>query len=108
MTPAQALAVMLAVRPLLGAYGITGVDGLLGDVGQVSVMTPGGVVPVNLELSAPLPLSPDALIALAARAESQIRTVLAVNETDIGRGFNTDGRGSLVTSSGYRANDGWV
>ena len=107
MTPAQAKAVMDAA-PMGWRTLILASDGLEGDRVQLMIGTLGGPVSVEVPIPAPLPLSPDELLAVAADAESRIRAVLAVNETDVGRGFNNDGRGALVTSSGYRAAEGWV
>jgi hypothetical protein len=109
MTPAEALAVLQAIRPMIGIAPVVGVTGLDGNIGQIAVQGPMGVLNVALELVGPLPLEPDVLSGLAARAEAAMHDALRQFEGEAGRGFNDAGRGSLtVGSPGFSANDGWV
>jgi hypothetical protein len=110
MTPAQVLAVMQALRPLIGTRVVAVGVGIEPDVGLLVVDTPAGhVLNVRLPLPGPVPLAADVLVGLAAWTESQIRTVLTPYETAAGRGFNSTGRGVLRPGErGFSASEGAV
>lgn len=110
MTPDQSRAVLEAapmdVLNGVTVHGVSGLDGdrvaltaTVGDIGPVTV-----VVPI---LYGPLPLAAPELLAIVVTAQSALQAALAVWETDVGRGFNNDGRGALNTSTGFRALNGY-
>lgn len=111
MTPAQTKAVVEAAPfNLLRAVTLHDVTGLDGDRAVVTAEVAGlgtftAEVPV---LYGPLPLAPDELLAVLVMVQSRLGQAASKFETDMGRGFNADGRGSLIAATPYRANDGWV
>jgi len=109
MTRAQALITMQALQPLMTAAGlrdVIGVDGQDGDLGQLMIRTPVGVIAVLVPLPNAFPVAN--LIPVLAAAQSSIRSSLRPFEGDCGRGFNGR-RGKLaVAPPGFSANEGWV
>jgi len=106
MTPAQALAVMELLRPRIGP-NVVGVNGLEGDMGQVVLIGPAGFLSVAIPLPHPLPLTRAELVQLLASAESRIRALMSVYETDAGRGFSPRGV-QKPGEPGFSAGDGYV
>jgi hypothetical protein len=112
MTPAEAKAVFLAANPagLLRGLTVFDVTGLPDDAVQVSGQLDGlSMFSVRVPIPyGPLPLTRPFLLAVIASAQHAIGADLARFETDVGRGFNSGGRGALNTQRGYRAGDGYV
>lgn len=110
MTPAQSQAVVQASPlGLLNGTVIHGVSGLDGDRAAVTASV-GDLDPVTVVvpvLYGPLPLGAGELTAVMVMVQNRLQHALAIFETDIGRGFNNGGRGSLNTSTGFRALNGW-
>lgn len=111
MTPAEALAVMMELKPLLRAGVVTDVYGLEDGTGQLVLALPDdvGSLAVVLNLPHALPYTFPELVDLLAQTESRIRDVLTPFESDAGRGFSDTGRSTLKPGvRGVSAGDGYV
>jgi hypothetical protein len=86
---------------IAAGFPISGAN-LVGLLVRLDLTTPGGHA-----FAADVPILTTDEETLA-NAQSVIRFGLVPYETDIGRGFNSAGRGALSFQRGYRANDGYV
>ena len=107
LTPEQVRAAMIPlVRALVRAGTVvTDFAGIAENLGQLTVQTPVGPIPVQMPILV-APLAP--LVAYIADAQARVRVVMSPFETEVQAGFDRAARTLKPGVAGRSTADGWT